>query len=119
MCPNGQWGCRFGKSTMMSMVMAPSFEMHQDAPWRERASGCVYMDTSTCVSANQQRVRNTMPAHRNLIRVQAAAQEYDWGRQGSSSLAARLAVNAIGHGFEVDENKSYAEVSIRSASTNI
>ncbi|RPD61165.1 mannose-6-phosphate isomerase [Lentinus tigrinus ALCF2SS1-7] len=51
-----------------------------------------------------------MPAHKNLIRIQAAKQEYDWGRQGSSSLAARLASNAIGHGFQVDENKSYAEI---------
>ncbi|KAI0749491.1 mannose-6-phosphate isomerase [Daedaleopsis nitida] len=51
-----------------------------------------------------------MAAHKNLIRLQAAKQEYDWGRQGLSSLAARLAPNAIGHGFQVDENKSYAEI---------
>ena len=49
--------------------------------------------------------------HRNLIRLKAAAQEYEWGRTGSASLAARLGKNAIGHGFQIDEKKSYAEVS--------
>ncbi|KAI0787856.1 mannose-6-phosphate isomerase [Fomes fomentarius] len=51
-----------------------------------------------------------MSSHRSLIRIQAAKQEYDWGRRGSSSLAARLAPNAIGHGFKIDESKSYAEI---------
>ncbi|KAI0635738.1 mannose-6-phosphate isomerase [Trametes polyzona] len=48
--------------------------------------------------------------HKNLIRLKAAAQEYEWGRTGSASLAARLGKNAIGHGFQIDEKKSYAEV---------
>ncbi|KAI9057211.1 mannose-6-phosphate isomerase [Trametes sanguinea] len=51
-----------------------------------------------------------MTSHKNLIRLKAATQEYEWGRTGSESLAARLAKNAIGHGFQVDEKKSYAEV---------
>ncbi|KAI0710117.1 mannose-6-phosphate isomerase [Earliella scabrosa] len=51
-----------------------------------------------------------MTTRKNLIRLQAATQEYDWGRQGSSSLAARLGHNAVGHGFQIDETKSYAEI---------
>ncbi|KAH9856537.1 mannose-6-phosphate isomerase [Lenzites betulinus] len=49
-------------------------------------------------------------AHRNLIRLKASTQEYDWGKSGSTSLAARLAKNAVAHGFKIDENKSYAEI---------
>ena len=60
-----------------------------------------------------------MSTRKNLIRIWAAKQEYDWGRQGSSSLAAQLASNAIGHGFEIDENKSYAEVSLTPVLTAI
>lgn len=51
-----------------------------------------------------------MTSHKNLIRLKAAAQEYEWGRTGSASLAARLGGNAIGQGFQIDEQKSYAEV---------
>ncbi|KAI1797282.1 mannose-6-phosphate isomerase [Ganoderma leucocontextum] len=51
-----------------------------------------------------------MSDHKHLIRLQAAKQEYEWGRQGSSSLAARLGPNAIGHGFQQDEGKCYAEI---------
>ncbi len=51
-----------------------------------------------------------MTTHKNLIRLKAAVQEYDWGRTSSASLAARLGGNAIGHGFQIDEKKSYAEV---------
>ncbi|KAI0360054.1 mannose-6-phosphate isomerase [Trametes cingulata] len=51
-----------------------------------------------------------MATHKNLIRLKAATQEYEWGKTGSASLAARLGKNAIGHGFQVDESKSYAEV---------
>ena len=56
---------------------------------------------------------SAMTFHKNLIRLQAAPQEYEWGRQGSSSLAARLAQNAIGPSFKLDENKTYAEVCLR------
>ncbi|EIW57378.1 mannose-6-phosphate isomerase [Trametes versicolor FP-101664 SS1] len=51
-----------------------------------------------------------MTFHKNLIRLKAAAQEYEWGRTGSASLAARLGGNAIGQGFKIDEQKSYAEI---------
>ncbi|KAI0329097.1 mannose-6-phosphate isomerase [Cubamyces sp. BRFM 1775] len=51
-----------------------------------------------------------MSTHKNLIRLKAATQEYDWGKSGSASLAAQLGKNAIGHGFQIDENKSYAEI---------
>ncbi|TFK93977.1 mannose-6-phosphate isomerase [Polyporus arcularius HHB13444] len=51
-----------------------------------------------------------MSTNKNLIRIQAATQKYPWGRQGSSSLAAQLACNAIGHDFRIDENESYAEI---------
>lgn len=45
-----------------------------------------------------------------LIRLKGSIQTYDWGKKGSSSLVARLAKNAIGQEFIIDENKSYAEV---------
>ncbi|OSD06393.1 mannose-6-phosphate isomerase [Trametes coccinea BRFM310] len=51
-----------------------------------------------------------MTFQKNLIRLKAATQEYEWGKTGSDSLAAQLAKNALGHGFQVDETKSYAEV---------
>ncbi|PCH42743.1 mannose-6-phosphate isomerase [Wolfiporia cocos MD-104 SS10] len=46
----------------------------------------------------------------SLCRLKAAVQKYPWGRTGSSSLAARLAPNAIGPDFKVDESESYAEI---------
>ncbi|KAI0671529.1 mannose-6-phosphate isomerase [Trametes maxima] len=51
-----------------------------------------------------------MPAQKNLIRLKVATQQYDWGKSGSTSLAARLGKNAVGHGLKIDEGKSYAEV---------
>lgn len=45
-----------------------------------------------------------------LIRLKGAVQQYLWGRTGSASLAARLAPNAVGPEFKLDEKESYAEV---------
>ena len=49
---------------------------------------------------------------RNLMRLCGSIQEYDWGKTGSASLAARLAANALGPDFKVKEDKSYAEVRV-------
>nr|VWO95874.1 Zn(2)-C6 fungal-type domain-containing protein [Ganoderma boninense] len=53
-----------------------------------------------------------MSDHKHIIRLQAAMGEYDWGRQGSSSLAARLGPNAVGPTFRVDEGKCYGEMCV-------
>lgn len=47
-----------------------------------------------------------------LIRLKGAVQQYPWGRTGSASLAARLAPNAVGPEFKLDEKESYAEVCV-------
>lgn len=46
-----------------------------------------------------------------IFRLKAAIQQYDWGKTGGQSLAARLARNAIGDDFTMDPKESYAEVS--------
>ncbi|KAI0649334.1 mannose-6-phosphate isomerase [Trametes meyenii] len=51
-----------------------------------------------------------MPAPKSIIRLKAATQEYEWGRSGSTSIVARLGENAVGQGFRIDEERSYAEV---------
>ncbi|KAH9929240.1 RmlC-like cupin domain-containing protein [Fomitopsis serialis] len=45
-----------------------------------------------------------------LIRLRTAVQQYPWGKQGSASLAARLAKNSVGPDFSIDESKTYAEI---------
>ncbi|KAH9840871.1 RmlC-like cupin domain-containing protein [Rhodofomes roseus] len=45
-----------------------------------------------------------------LIRLRTAIQQYPWGKQGSASLAARLAKNSVGPDFAVDESENYAEI---------
>lgn len=47
---------------------------------------------------------------RNIFRLKGGLQQYDWGKTGSSSVAARLASNAIGGDFRINEQESYAEV---------
>jgi len=49
------------------------------------------------------------PNMRNLIRLKGSIQEYDWGKQGSASLVARLAPNAVGQ-FSLQNDKTYAEL---------
>lgn len=45
-----------------------------------------------------------------VFKITPGIQSYDWGKKGSSSLAAQLATTCI-ENFSVDENKTYAEVS--------
>ncbi|KAI0073128.1 mannose-6-phosphate isomerase [Panus rudis PR-1116 ss-1] len=45
-----------------------------------------------------------------LFRLKGSIQDYDWGKQGSTSLVARLGKNAIGDDFSLDEKGYYAEV---------
>ncbi len=52
----------------------------------------------------------TGPPQKNLFRLKASIQEYPWGKQGSSSLVAQYGPAAVGEEFEVDEEKTYAEV---------
>lgn len=49
-------------------------------------------------------------SQKTIFRLKGGLQKYDWGKTGSSSLAARLAPNAVGEGFKLDEQESYAEV---------
>ncbi|KAJ3552008.1 hypothetical protein NM688_g4384 [Phlebia brevispora] len=45
-----------------------------------------------------------------MIRLRGSVQNYDWGKQGSHSLVAKLGKNGIGPEFELDENEYYAEM---------
>ncbi|KAL0572985.1 hypothetical protein V5O48_008976 [Marasmius crinis-equi] len=45
-----------------------------------------------------------------VIQLKAYCNEYPWGKQGSHSLAARLASKTPGTDFKIDENKPYAEM---------
>ena len=47
---------------------------------------------------------------RNLVRVEGSPQTFDWGKQGSDSLVARLGPNALGPNFKLNEHRKYAEV---------
>jgi mannose-6-phosphate isomerase len=44
-----------------------------------------------------------------LLQLSPGIQSYDWGKKGSDSLAAQLGKVSV-KGFEVDEEKPYAEV---------
>lgn len=44
-----------------------------------------------------------------VFKIIPGIQSYDWGKKGSDSLAAQLAEEGI-PGFQIDENKPYAEV---------
>lgn len=48
--------------------------------------------------------------HQNLIRLKGFVQQYDWGKRGTASLAARLSHNALGRDFQVELDKPYAEI---------
>ena len=45
-----------------------------------------------------------------IFKLAPGIQSYAWGKKGRSSLSAQLAETCI-PGFEVDEDKTYAEVS--------
>ncbi|KZS95415.1 mannose-6-phosphate isomerase [Sistotremastrum niveocremeum HHB9708] len=53
---------------------------------------------------------DTTNATLSVVRLKCSTQTYDWGKQGSESLVARLAPAAVGPEFELDENTSYAEI---------
>ncbi len=44
-----------------------------------------------------------------VLKLAPGIQSYDWGKKGSSSLAAQLGRGCIPD-FEIDEGKTYAEV---------
>lgn len=46
-----------------------------------------------------------------IHRLKCPVQNYDWGKRGSKSLVARLAPEACGPDFKLDETEAYAEVS--------
>ncbi|EKM52726.1 uncharacterized protein PHACADRAFT_198773 [Phanerochaete carnosa HHB-10118-sp] len=48
--------------------------------------------------------------HQNLFRLKGFVQQYDWGKKGSASLAARLSYNALGLDFPVELDSPYAEI---------
>ncbi|KIJ46465.1 hypothetical protein M422DRAFT_778466 [Sphaerobolus stellatus SS14] len=47
---------------------------------------------------------------KSLVRIKGSIQNYDWGKEGSKSLVAQLAPQAIGPEFKLEKNKAYAEV---------
>ncbi|TFK47139.1 mannose-6-phosphate isomerase [Heliocybe sulcata] len=46
---------------------------------------------------------------KNLYRLKTSIQTYDWGKQGSTALVAKLAPGSVGSDFQVDEKTTYAE----------
>lgn len=55
-----------------------------------------------------------MPAAPPVFKIAPGIQSYDWGKKGSSSLAAQLAEESVPD-FILDENKPYAEVGVIAA----
>lgn len=45
-----------------------------------------------------------------VFRLRCSIQNYDWGKQGRSSLVAQYAKAAVGEDYEVEDDKYYAEV---------
>jgi hypothetical protein len=45
-----------------------------------------------------------------LIRLACQVQPYGYGKKGSNSLAARLALSTPENNFKIDENQTYGEV---------
>ncbi|KAL7420947.1 Mannose-6-phosphate isomerase [Cryptotrichosporon argae] len=52
---------------------------------------------------------SSAPAPVPVFKVAPGIQSYDWGKRGSASLAAQLAAESVPD-FEVDEDKTYAEL---------
>lgn len=52
-----------------------------------------------------------------IFRIDCKVQSYDWGKVGSSSKVAKFAASSPG--FTVDENRPYAEVSIRDSMASL
>ena len=50
-----------------------------------------------------------MADFRPIFAITPGVQSYEWGKRGSDSLTAQLAGVCV-EGFEVDEDKTYAEV---------
>jgi mannose-6-phosphate isomerase len=48
-----------------------------------------------------------------VFKIVPTVQQYDWGKVGTSSKVAVYAQSAGISGFQVDESKPYAEVSVR------
>lgn len=45
-----------------------------------------------------------------VVQLKCYCNEYPWGKQGSQSVAARLAAMTPGTDFKLDESKPYAEM---------
>lgn len=52
----------------------------------------------------------TQPKGQRLFRLRGTVQDYDWGKPGSTSLAADLAQEGVGSDFTLDKEHPYAEV---------
>jgi hypothetical protein len=55
-------------------------------------------------------VTGNAPANKHLLRLRCTVQDYGWGKPGSSSLAAKLAPEAVGADYKIDPEHTYAEV---------
>lgn len=55
-------------------------------------------------------VTSSEPEMKRLFRLRASVNEYDWGKVGAASLAARLAPEGVGSDFKIDPSKCYSEV---------
>ncbi|KZV69768.1 mannose-6-phosphate isomerase [Peniophora sp. CONT] len=52
----------------------------------------------------------TQPKSQKLFRLRGTVQDYEWGKFGSTSLAADLAQEGVGSDFKLDKNHPYAEL---------
>ncbi|EIN12725.1 mannose-6-phosphate isomerase [Punctularia strigosozonata HHB-11173 SS5] len=51
-----------------------------------------------------------MVDQKNIVRIRGSIQQYEWGKPGSSSLAAKFAAESVGSDQYIDENQTYAEL---------
>lgn len=46
----------------------------------------------------------------SVFQLQCSCNNYQWGKKGSESLAARLCAKTPGTGFRIDDDKEYSEM---------
>jgi hypothetical protein len=62
-------------------------------------------------------VTNPEPETKNIFRLRASVNDFDWGKVGDKSLVARLATEGLGSDFKLDPKAYYSEVSMQRLSS--
>ena len=73
------------------------------------------MQLPPATTQNMDAIKNTSASAtqskgQKLFRLRGTGQDYEWGKPGSTSLAADLAQEGVGPDFKLDKNHPYAEV---------